>query len=326
MTNDADLWLQDLMTDPSRERPRTRRPLAGAGSGFARETGASRMTRGDEFLARADGHQFTVCSSAIRSASGNALCISCVTTSTVMPKPRFRNRMSSSSPGATIGSSPAEGSSKTRISGSRPSAPGDRGALLHPARQLVRKEVALVGQADGLELHPDHEGDDRIGQLRQLLERQGDVLGNRHRTEQSRPLKCDADAPANRGQLGCGTRGDVHTVHEDRARVWFREAQHLFQQGGLSGSAAAEEHEDFAAIHLEVDPVQHPPLAVARREASDRDHRVLADVVNGVIRLRSIPSGKHRRRHEIRHDDEKRGLHDRRCGRSPDRFRSTAGT
>jgi len=74
--------------------------------------------------------------------------------------------------------------------------PGDRGALLHPAGQLVREEAALVCQADGLELHPDHEGDDRIGQVRQLLQRQGDVLGDRHRTEQSRPLKGDADPSA----------------------------------------------------------------------------------------------------------------------------------
>lgn len=70
-------------------------------------------------------------------------------------------------------------------------------------------------------------------------------------------------------------RGDVDAVHEDHAGVWFREPQHLFQQGRLPRSAAAEEHEDLAAVHLEVDLVQHPPLAVARRQTSDRDHRVL---------------------------------------------------
>ena len=66
--------------------------------------------------------------------------------------------------------------------------------LTQLADPIIALMVWMKLKAVGLELHPDHERDDRIRELCQLLERQGDVLGDRHRTEQSRPLKCDANA------------------------------------------------------------------------------------------------------------------------------------
>ena len=52
---------------------------------------------------------------------------------------------------------------------------------------------------------------------------------------------------------------------EDRPRIWFRERQYLFQQSRLARSAPAEEHEDLAPIHVEVDAVQHAAFPVACR-------------------------------------------------------------
>ena len=72
----------------------------------------------------------------------------------------------------------------------------DRRALLHAARDLVRQVPGECVEPDQLELHPRDEID-RVGrQVREFLERQPDVLEQRHRAEQRARLVHHAERRA----------------------------------------------------------------------------------------------------------------------------------
>ena len=206
---DADSSLQVLMVNPSQESGRepVGRRLAVRGRAFVRETGVLADDRvAEEFLARANRDESTVVQQRDPVANVQRALHRVRDHEHGHAEAAFQKQNELVEPGSDNRIESGRGLVEHEDVGIEGHGPGDRRALLHPARQLVRKEVALVRQTDGLELHPHHERDDRIGQLRQLLERQCHVLGDGHRTEQSRPLKGDADASANRGQLGCGTR------------------------------------------------------------------------------------------------------------------------
>ena len=72
--------------------------------------------------------------------------ISCVTTTMVISNRRLINKINSSNSAATIGSSPAEGSSKMRSSGSSARSPCYRSTFFHAARQFIWHQVARFSQ------------------------------------------------------------------------------------------------------------------------------------------------------------------------------------
>ncbi len=73
--------------------------------------------------------------------------------------------------------------------------PGDRHALAHAARDLRRVLVAHAGQAHLLELLLDAALDLACRQARLFPQREGDVVGHRHRVEEGPALEYDPVAP-----------------------------------------------------------------------------------------------------------------------------------
>ena len=71
-----------------------------------------------------------------------------------------------------------------------------------------------------------------------------------------------ATDPANRGKLGWGTARDVHTGHGDATGLGFGQSKHLLEQGTLSGTAPPEQDQNFSAVNIQFDAVQHAPRAI----------------------------------------------------------------
>ena len=133
--------------------------------------------------------RYPLSSRIMRSAIRKALASSWVTTSMVMRNAFFSFRISSSRPAAMMGSSPAEGSSKNRISGIHGQGAGDGGAFFHAAAQLGGHVVFKARKAHLVELQPNHDLDGRIVELGVFVQGQGDIFADGHRAEERAALK-----------------------------------------------------------------------------------------------------------------------------------------
>ena len=131
-----------------------------------------------------------------RSAIARIEASSCVTTTNVAPRSSRRSRISRSSPAEVIGSSPADGSSRNSSGGSSAIARAMPARLAMPPEISAGISAAGVRQADQAELDPRH----RLARLRRQvgehLQRQHDVLQQRHRAEQRARLEHHADLRA----------------------------------------------------------------------------------------------------------------------------------
>jgi len=59
-----------------------------------------------------------------------------------------------------------------------------------------------------------------------------------------------------------GLPRDVKAVDRGAARVGFEQGRQDLHDGGLAGSVGAEQGEDAAGRHVEIDAAQHPQFAV----------------------------------------------------------------
>src|SRR4030095_8155518 len=96
-----------------------------------------------------------------------------------------------------------------------------------------------------------------LGQVRNSLERQADVLRERHRAPQGPALVEHTDlTPEPLALLGGGLR-EVDVAVEDLALGGFVEPDHVAQQRALAAAAAAHDEEYLAAPDLDVEAAHH---------------------------------------------------------------------
>ena len=79
--------------------------------------------------------------------------------------------------------------------------PGESGALAHAARELRRRAVAGIAEADLGESLIDDLGDLPLGQVGVLAERERDVVVHVHRAEQRPVLEQDPELPPHLEEL-----------------------------------------------------------------------------------------------------------------------------
>ena len=68
-----------------------------------------------------------------------------------------------------------------------------------------------------------------------------------------------------------GLRDDVEPVHHRRAAVGPEQRGEDLHDGGLAGPVGAEQGEDAARRHVEVDAAKHLEVAVRLRQSGDPD-------------------------------------------------------
>ena len=73
------------------------------------------------------------------------------------------------------------------------------------------------------------------------------------------------------GDLGGRGGGHVDAVEDDRAAVGLDDPRDGAQQRRLAGAVGAEQGDDLALVHLEVDVEQHLHAAVADVEVADEE-------------------------------------------------------
>src|SRR5438552_3178108 len=151
--------------------------------------------------------------------------------------------------------------------------PRDRRALLHPAADLGRHMAAERLETDQLELHARDQVHRRQIKRRVFLERQADILEQRHRTEQRTTLVHHADL----GQdctARCALRADdILAVDQDLARHRLIEPDHVLQERALAAARGTENDEHLAAIDGEIHVLEQNVAVVAGDQTLDADDR-----------------------------------------------------
>src|SRR5438132_12845487 len=66
--------------------------------------------------------------------------------------------------------------------------------------------------------------------------------------------------------------GQTEAIQLDRARVGAQDAAEAPKRGRLPGSVLAQQHEELALLHLEVDAVDRDDISKALAESVDPDH------------------------------------------------------
>ena len=148
----------------------------------------------------------------------------------------------------------------------------DAGPLGHAAGNLRRVQLRRVRQPDQAELHPRHRGAALRRQVGEHLQRQHDVLQQRHRAEQRARLEHHADLPLHRAQrcraarpgdgLARGCRSARRSASAGRSSCFIRV--------DLPRARAAEDHEHFARRDAERHVAEDRARAEALRHAARR--------------------------------------------------------
>ena len=140
--------------------------------------------------------------------------------------------------------------------------------LLLAARQVGRRCVEPIAE-DGEQL--EHLGS-RLGHAVGIAPTgpTGEVEILRHREAAEHTLATGHLAHAQRGDLVGRRVGDVATVEHHGATVGLDHPADRLQQRALAGTVGAEQGDDLAFLHVEVDVEQHLPLLVAHFELADQ--------------------------------------------------------
>ena len=107
-----------------------------------------------------------------------------------------------------------------------------------------------------------------------FVERQHDVLADRHGTEQGTALEGDADFLAQVEHLLLAGRADILTEQPDRSRCLFFKGHQVSKQGALARTAAAHDDHDFAFRDVHRDAVENFAGAVMGDQVFDFDDNV----------------------------------------------------
>ena len=123
-----------------------------------------------------------------------------------------------------------------------------------------------------LQLDLDHRGNGIVVQPGVVLERQGDVLRQRHRIEQGTALKRHPDFATQGRELIFRHPVDVLTVDQDPSRVRGQHAHQHLEEGGLAVAGGSQDAQGLAFLELEGDVVEHAVRTEAAVHALDFDH------------------------------------------------------
>ncbi|GAA5017727.1 hypothetical protein GCM10025734_68890 [Kitasatospora paranensis] len=158
---------------------------------------------------------------------------------------------------------------------------GDADALLLAAGELAGVAAGPVGEADQVEQFGGLAA--ALGAVQaDDLQRQFDVLLGGARGEQVEVLEDHADPAAGLAQfasgavLAAGQRGQFDAVHGDAAGGGPLQHVHAADEGGLAGTAGADDSVDLARTDVQVDAVEGGDLSAAGtvdlREVLGGDH------------------------------------------------------
>ena len=186
----------------------------------------------------------------------------------------------------------------------------DRRALLHSTTELRRHVVLKSFEPYLLQLEPQHDLDCGILQLGVLAQRQGHVLANGHRAEQSSSLERHANLLANLLHFLFGDRRDVLAFDPNLTGARFFQTHQRPQQRALPGAGASQNHQRLAALHVKRDTVQNLDLAIAHAHVAEREH-VLRIARIGVFHFRCLPltHEKEQPREDQVHQHDKKNRH-----------------
>src|SRR6478735_88095 len=118
--------------------------------------------------------------------------------------------------------------------------PGEPGALAHAARDLTGELALGAGEADEVHLLGDDAPDLRLGLLRVLAQREGDVVVERHRAEEGTVLEEDAEELAHLVEVGLAQARQVTAVDDDRPGVGLEQPDERLEEDGLAGARGPE--------------------------------------------------------------------------------------
>ena len=202
------------------------------------------------------------CRIAIRSASCSASSRYCVVSSTVVPCPRELPDRSCQTSMRAWGSSPVVGSSR-KITGGFPIRliAMSRRRRMPPEYVATRREPASVSENRSSRSSATGPGSARCrssGDEHEVLPPGEDLVDGGE-------LSGEADRLPHLGRL----RGDVVPVDGDGPAVGLEQRGQDPHHGRLAGSVGAEQGEDAAPRHAEVDAAEHRVVAVGLREPGD---------------------------------------------------------
>ena len=106
---------------------------------------------------------------------------------------------------------------------------------------------------------------------REVVAREQQVVGDRELREDAMAL--DHVHEPGPGRLARRGAGHVAPIEAHAAGCRGKQSRDRAQQGRLAGAIGAEQGDDFARIHVQVDAVQHVNLAVAGLERGDGEQR-----------------------------------------------------
>ena len=167
-----------------------------------------------------------------------------------------------------IGSSPADGSSKNRRSGSSIMRAGDAGALLHAARDLARQMLGEWTEPDEVELGLTEAPHGRAADRRPGGQRKREVLRQRQRAEERAGLEEHAEGRHALVQMRLANAVDV-----DPAGLRPLEADQVSQQRALAASRSAQNRQRRAALDLEAHVLHEHPRSPPDSQIVDDDVR-----------------------------------------------------
>src|SRR5206468_3480613 len=160
-----------------------------------------------------------------------------------------------------------------------------RHALDHAAGEFGRIAVGDLGpQADHAELGHHDLVEQPLRDLEILAHRKLDVLAHRQRGKQRALLKQDAPAALDAAALGGTCRIKIDAEHLDASGDLRHQADDGASQHRFSGARRADKSENFAALDVEVEPVEHPRLAELDGDVTNPD-----DGVGNLARHGHIP-------------------------------------
>jgi hypothetical protein len=103
---------------------------------------------------------------------------------------------------------------------------------------------------------------------------EGHVFRDVEGIKQSPALKHDPDLPPDRAERTLTESGNFYAIHMDATALRRQQAGQMFQQDRFAPTRAAEDHQRFPVIDVQVHAAQHACLAEALRQPADLDERL----------------------------------------------------
>src|SRR5262249_31908219 len=146
-------------------------------------------------------------------------------------------------------------------------------ALLHATAYLAGIVVFEAAQPDQGKFDRSDGANLPGREIRELFQRQTDVLRQGHRAPQSTAL-VEHSKPSQHALASLGRRlGEIEIWAEMLTGSGFQQADKMIEQRALAAAAAAHDHEHFAPPHGEVQIAHQHEIAKCHREIPHDDVR-----------------------------------------------------